>query len=167
MRVDDKLAKINQRNKEVNLAPKEDERSAASFLHPDLDPFSRRKTKPAKAIVFDYDKPNNGQTPGQNQTEKKEVKDSTGGATQKENKDGKDKKAPIEKKMLVEKLVAPKPESILKNAHAFDIELTDTPTADKAMKQKKTEEKPVEPVKRRTLSVEDYYKRREGLMERQ
>jgi len=57
----------------------------------------------------------------------------------------------------------PKLDILLKQAHDFDLELPDTPSGQPQVLIRRVILPSEEVIKRKTLSVGDYYKRREGL----
>lgn len=144
----DKAALINQKNRELEL----DKSALIDHSHswitdPDLDPFSRRQTKSFNSFRKD-DKENlkEGQPP---------QKDST---TQPQNEN----KQPKKTKAILPKAEFQDPETALKNAHDFDLDKLQISAPTVKAPTMAIEENAQKPAKK-TLSVEDY-KRRRGLV---
>jgi len=179
--------KINKRNKEVNQTKQFDASLSTTITNPDNDPFSRRQTRPV-AIVHLAQKDENPSTEKPNQT----PKPTTNGTV--EDKKVAEKKAEektVEQKKLdgdnnnISNIVAntqkinanstantgntqpakmDDPDTILKQAHNFDLDITKPAPVPAAPFRRPTQVEAPEikkPIK--TLSVDDYYKRRRGL----
>mmetsp|Transcript_3113 Transcript_3113/g.4266 ORF Transcript_3113/g.4266 Transcript_3113/m.4266 type:complete len:578 (+) Transcript_3113:442-2175(+) len=148
----DKATLINQKNRELEL----DKSAMIDHSHswitdPDLDPFSRRQTKSFNSFIRKDDKENSKEVqPPQ--------KDTTHLQPQNESKQQPKKTKPS----ILPKADFQDPETALKNAHDFDLDKLHISAPTVKAPTVATEENVQKPTKK-TLSVEDY-KRRRGLV---